>query len=102
MKNVRFLFFLFLQGLTCGFCEDFSPCEKNYVHPSQIHIEPNGIFIHVYGRWFKTEALYMDAGGPYFTNALQDDWSIYWKCPRCGFLNGPLDNRCKNPNCPSK
>lgn len=92
-----------------GFCEEgrkahneFKQCEKMYVNPDQVSIEPNGIFVNVQEKWFMAEALYADTNGIYFTSASSSDWSIYWKCPYCGYINGPLDNRCQNKDCPSR
>jgi hypothetical protein len=92
-----------------GFCEEdkkilkeFKPCEKIHLNPNQICIEPNGIFVNVFEQWFRTDALYVDGEGIYFTNAQTEDWSIYWKCPSCGHVNGPLDSRCQNKECPTR
>ena len=98
MKSIFFLL-LGLFTLSQGFCNER---EKIYIQPNQISIATDGIFVHLDNQWIPTETLHADANGIYITNDLRDErkW-IDWICPHCKTINGPLDFRCKNPNCPS-
>lgn len=67
---------------------------KVYVHPNQLAIVKEGIFVNLNNTWFMANALNCDNGGLYVSELMGDDWSINWICPKCEKVNGPFAKVC--------
>lgn len=74
----------------------FDSCEKIYVHPNQISISEQGIFVYVGNEWLAAESLHADASGVY-AGVSADLWT--WKCSYsdCGATNSAFSpNKCSS------
>jgi len=70
--------------------------DKIYVNSEQLAITPEGIFVNTNAGWLKTSGVQSDANGLYITSVLADQWSVFWKCPKCDYSNTPFSRKCSN------
>jgi len=69
--------------------------EKIYLQPDQVAITSDGIFFLQGDYWIMTDAIYNDNFGLFISRA-KDEWSLHWKCPKCGHENGAWRRSCAN------
>lgn len=70
--------------------QEMNQSQKIYVHPDQISLLPDGIFVYLNNQWFPVDALYSDSQGIYANSGL-----TFWYCPKCKWKNSVFDNKCK-------
>ena len=85
-------------SLSCLGTAEASSDAKFYVHPSQLSISENGIFVRLGEEWFPAEAIHRDAFGIYATGIVDNaridtSWHCtqghrneWWRihCKECG------------------
>lgn len=77
---------------------------KIYLAPQDICINEEGIFIALQGDLVNVTTLFSDESGIYVLDSSAPhirNWRT-WKCRHCGWVNSFLDNRCQNPDCPTR
>jgi hypothetical protein len=95
MKFLR-SFALLLMSVFCvsqGFCherQDNSSSEKIYLHPGQISLLSDGIFIWLNNQQVSVDAIYADSNGLY-TSPIKFGWT----CPKCKYENKWYANQCE-------
>jgi hypothetical protein len=89
-----------LFGFSYAVCAkepQFAANKKVYVHPSQLYILENGIFVSMQNEWVPAESVHMDANGVY---VMVDNASNgAWYCRYCNTANPAWRTECKNQAC---
>ena len=111
MKTKVLLSICFLVFSVCGFANPElggsmkSPKTKIYVHPDQVSLHENQIWINMGPQgWVSVNHLASDADGFYISDNFWDPDDVLpftWKCGSCGWSNSVKDSRCRNSNCPT-